>query len=162
MLIRPATIDDIPYVLPMVAKICALHQAWDNAKYNFLPNPERIYQPWLTDHVKNPKSVFLVAESDTTTSLSHLIAFLIATTEREIPIYRLKEYGFIHDLWVEPEYRHIGVARLLVKRAIAQFTQMEIKQIRLDVAAANEVAKRLFTTCGFREGITEMLIELSN
>lgn len=30
MLIRPATIADVPAVLPMVAKICALHESWDS------------------------------------------------------------------------------------------------------------------------------------
>ena len=31
---------------------------------------------------------------------------VVATVEAEIPIYRLKEFGFIHDLWVEPDYRN--------------------------------------------------------
>jgi ribosomal protein S18 acetylase RimI-like enzyme len=34
--------------------------------------------------------------------------------EREIPIYHLKKFGFIHDLWVEPEFRHAGIARQMV------------------------------------------------
>ena len=40
------------------------------------------------------------------TDVPYLVGFLIATVEREIPIYRLHEFGFIHDLWVEPEYRN--------------------------------------------------------
>ncbi|MDX2213026.1 MAG: GNAT family N-acetyltransferase [Oculatellaceae cyanobacterium bins.114] len=161
MLIRPATVDDIPAVLPMVTKICALHQEWDNAKYGFLPDPEQRYQPWLIAQTKEPKSVFMVAEDDTPRHPPQLVAFLIATTEAEIPIYQIQEYGFIHDLWVEPDYRHTGIGRLLVKRAIAQFNQMGVQQIRLDVAVANEGAKRLFQSCGFRFSISEMLIELS-
>lgn len=160
MLIRPATVDDIPQVLPMIAKICALHQSWDDAKFGFLPNPEYRYQPWLNAQIGEPKSVFMVAEDETILPNSPLAAVLIATTETEIPIYQLQEYGFIHDLWVEPDYRQTGVGRLLVKRAIAQFAQKGIRQVRLDVAVANDVAKRLFQSCGFRVSTSEMLIEL--
>jgi len=30
-----------------------------------------------------------------------LVGFLVATVEKEIPIYRLDSFGFIHDVWVE-------------------------------------------------------------
>jgi RimJ/RimL family protein N-acetyltransferase len=44
---------------------------------------------------------------------------------------------------------------------IEYFKLMEVKQIRLDTAAANDAARRLFDSCGFRLSTTEMLIELS-
>jgi ribosomal protein S18 acetylase RimI-like enzyme len=157
--IRPATSADVPAVLPMVAKICALHEGWDAAKFGFLPEPAERYRRWLTAQAKNDRSVFLVAEPEATSSLA---GFLIGTTETEVPIYRVKEYGFIHDLWVEPEYRKAGVARRMVEAAIAQFTQIGVPQVRLDVASPNEAALRLFKTCGFRVSTLEMLIELKD
>ncbi|MBD2212697.1 GNAT family N-acetyltransferase [Calothrix sp. FACHB-156] len=156
MLIRPATPADVPKVLPMVAKICALHEAWDSAKYGFLPHPEQRYQNWLARLANSDISVFLVAEDE-----ENLVAFLVATVEREIPIYRLKEFAFIHDIWVEPDYRQQGVARQMVIQAVERFEKMGIKQIRLDTAAINEAARRLFASCGFRISTIEMLMELS-
>lgn len=155
--IRSATPADVPAVLPMVASICALHQTWDEAKYGFLPNPQQRYEKWLTSQTNNRQSVFLVAEESKSKQLA---GFLIATVEREIPIYRLKEFGFIHDLWVEPEYRHAGIARQMVKLTCDRFKQMGVKQIRLDTANANEAARRLFAACGFRISTIEMLVEL--
>ena len=64
MLIRPATPADVPAVLPMVAKICAMHEALDPAKYGFLPHPEQRYDRWLTKLVTDERSVFLVAEDN--------------------------------------------------------------------------------------------------
>lgn len=161
MLIRPATPADVPTVLPMVAKICALHESWDSAKYGFLPNPELRYERWLSKLATDERSVFLVAECEEPTleQPKRLVAFLEATVEREIPIYRLKEFGFIHDLWVEPEYRHAGIAKAMVMLTIERFNQMGVKQIRLDTAAANDAARRLFSSCGFRLSTMEMLIE---
>jgi ribosomal protein S18 acetylase RimI-like enzyme len=143
----------------MVAAVCALHESWDAAKYGFLPNPAQRYERWLIAQATNDRSVFLVAEDDV--ELGGLVAFLIATIEREIPIYRLKEFGFIQDLWVEPEYRHAGIARQMVRLTVERFKQMGVKQIRLDTAAANDAARRLFSACGFRPSTIEMLIELS-
>ena len=89
-----------------------------------------------------------------------LVAFLVATVESEIPIYRLGEFAFIHDIWVEPEYRQVGIAKAMLMKTISSFSQRGVKQIRLDTAVANEAARRLFASCGFRFSTMEMLIEL--
>lgn len=156
MIVRSAKVSDVPAVLPMVASICAMHESWDLAKYGFLPDPASRYEGWLTGLVNNPRAVFLVAEREP----QKLAAFLVGTVEREIGIYRLKEFGFIHDLWVEPEYRHEGVARQMAMLAIERFGLIGVKQIRLDTAARNDPARRLFESCGFRPSVVEMLLEL--
>jgi ribosomal protein S18 acetylase RimI-like enzyme len=155
MEIRAATAADIPGVQPMVAKICALHEKWDPAKYSFLPHPEQRYSRWLTSRADDPRSVFLVAVIE-----QRPIAFLIGAIDDEIPIYRLKQFGFIHDLWVEEEYRHEGIARQMVMLAVERFKSLEVPQIRLDTATPNDIARKLFASCGFRPSTTEMLLEL--
>ena len=157
MQIRPAKPEDVPAVLPMVEKLCQLHESWDAAKYSFLPNIPQMYDHWLRERAGHGRSVFLVAE---TARPQKIVGFVIGTVEREIPIYRLKEYGFLHDLWVEPEYRHEGVARQMVMLALEKFKEMGVEQVRLDTAAKNEAARRLFEACGFAESVREMLIEL--
>lgn len=154
--IRPATPDDVPRVLPMVAKVCAFHKKLDPAKYGFRGEPQRMYDRWLASRSEDPRSVFLVAEAGP----GRLAGFLVGTVEPEIPVYRLKEFGFIHDLWVEEKYRNEGVARQMVTLAVERFRDIGVKQVRLDTAYANEPARGLFAACGFRPSIVEMLIEL--
>ena len=163
MQIRPATLADVPAVLPMVAKICALHEAWDSAKYGFLPNPAQRYERWLAKQTANDRSVFLVAahRAPELDQAEQLVAFVIATIETEVPIYRLKEFGFIHDLWVKPDYRQLGLGRQLVDRTLQEFRHKKIQQIRLDTAIANEDARRLFQSRGFRLSTIELLAELN-
>jgi len=155
--IRAAKSEDVPAVLPMVEKLCKLHESWDAAKYSFLPNIPQMYDSWLRGRAGDRRSVFLVAETE---QPRKIVGFVIGTVEREIPIYRLKEYGFLHDLWVEPEYRHEGVARQMVMLALEKFKEIGVAQIRLDTAAENEPARRLFAACGFRESVREMLMEI--
>jgi ribosomal protein S18 acetylase RimI-like enzyme len=163
MLIRPATEADVPSVLPMVAAICALHESWDKDKYPFLPDIVERYRLWFPQRIADPNSIFLVAElthsstGSTPTPGAPLAGYLIATIESEIPIYRLKRFGFIHDVWVEPRHRAQGIARLLVDAAVARFSDLGLTQVRLDTAAPNEPARRLFASCGFRQSTTEML-----
>jgi ribosomal protein S18 acetylase RimI-like enzyme len=114
-----------------------------------------MYDEWLKRLTKNPRGVFLVAESP-----GKIVGFVVGTAEKEIPIYRLEEFGFLHDLWVEEEYRHEGIGRQLVMLAVEKFKQMGMKQVRLDTAAPNEGARKLFEACGFRVSVVEMLIEL--
>src|SRR3954452_14093628 len=99
--IRPATADDVPAVLPMVAALAKLHESWDPAKFGYREHPEEMYRGWLRSRADDPRSVFLVAERE-----GRVVGFLIGTVEGEIPIYRVKEFGFIHDIWVEPAYRN--------------------------------------------------------
>jgi len=161
MNIRPATALDVPAVLPMVANVCALHERWDAAKYGFRENPAEMYRRWMTARANDPRAVFLVAERPAMLKeVPFLIGFLIGTVEREIPIYRLEEYGFIHDLWVEPTYRNEGIARQMVMLAIERFGEIGVEQIRLDTAAPNDVARGLFASCGFRPSVQEMLLEI--
>ena len=161
MQIRSATVEDVPGVLPMVARLAALHEQWDPAKYGYRPNPQEMYRQWLGARAIDPRSVFLVAERDALLGeVPFLIGFLVGTVEREIPIYRLDQFGFIHDAWVESEYRHEGTARQMVMLAIERFRALGMKQIRLDTAAKNDAARGLFASCGFRPSTTEMLIEI--
>ena len=156
MILRTAQSADIPHLLPLIGKICALHQTWDPAKYGFRQQPEQLYESWLGQLVVNPRHLCVVVEDQ-----AQLIAFLIATVEKELPIYQVSEFAFVHDLWVEAAYRQQGIARQLVKWAIAHFTDLGIAQIRLDTAIANEPARALFLDCGFRPSTVELLIELT-
>jgi ribosomal protein S18 acetylase RimI-like enzyme len=157
MEIRAAKAEDVPGILPMVAAIAALHESWDGAKFGYRAHPEEMYRRWLASRATDVRSVLLVAERE-----KRLVAFLVGTVEAEIPIYRLKEFGFIHDIWVEEEYRHEGIARRMVMMAIDRFREMGMKQVRCDTAAANEAARGLMRSCGMRASTTEMLIELES
>src|SRR5947208_642398 len=81
MEIASATVDDVPAVLPMVAKIAALHESWDPAKFGYKDHPEEMYRGWLKGRATDPRSVFLVARRE-----GRPIAFLVGTVETEIPI----------------------------------------------------------------------------
>lgn len=158
MRIRRATPDDVPAVLPMVRKICELHAAWDPEKYTLKGDPTLSYGPWLKRQAQDPRSAFFVADPQAGTTLA---GFLIGAIEHDIPIYRVVEVGFVHDLWVEPEHRGAGVGRALMNAAIEHFKAQGVEQVRLETAAPNDAARKLFRELGFHEFAATMLKTVS-
>jgi ribosomal protein S18 acetylase RimI-like enzyme len=164
--IRPALPSDVPAILPMVRAICTLHESWDPARYAMLPDVVDRYERWLPQRAVDPRSVLLVAELPHTNSATSsstptpIVGFLVGELQGNIPIYTLKEYAFIHDMWVEPSARRHGVGRALVLEAMKQFRTKGATQLRLETAAKNEPARKLFESCGMRVGTVDLLTNL--
>ncbi|MFW6238560.1 MAG: GNAT family N-acetyltransferase [Halanaerobiales bacterium] len=65
-------------------------------------------------------------------------------------------YGFIGDVYTEPEYRGQGLATKLTERVIGWLENKHVKEIRL---FASEEAESIYKKMGFRV-IDEMFLEL--
>lgn len=160
MTIRAAKIEDVPQVLPMVEKLARLHEAWDAARFDYKADVAGMYRGWLGRRAQDPASVFLVADREhLMADVPFLIGFVVGTVEESIPIYRRARFGFIHDLYVEEDYRNEGIGRQLAVRAVERFKEIGVTQVRLETAAANEPARKLFEGTGFRTSSIEMLAE---
>jgi ribosomal protein S18 acetylase RimI-like enzyme len=155
MQIRDATVADVENVLPMIRALLDLHAAWDAPRFAAREGVIEGYRRWLSTRATDPRSVFLVAQPQ-----DGLAGFLIGTVEQAIPIYRVPEFGYVHDLWVEPAYRNEGVATSMTLLALEKFKAIGVTQVRLETAIANEIGRSLFTACGFRTSTVEMLCEL--
>jgi ribosomal protein S18 acetylase RimI-like enzyme len=155
MAIRSATPDDVPALLPMVAAICAMHQRLDPERYPMLPDVVDRYERWLPLRAADARSVLLIACAPDATNPP--IGFIVGTVEPNIPIYRLSEFGYIHDLWIEPPHRRAGHAGALIDAALDRFRAIGVTQVRLETAAPNDAARRLFASRGFRVGTIDML-----
>jgi ribosomal protein S18 acetylase RimI-like enzyme len=161
MNIRPATPEDVPTVARMVDKLAAIHERWDAARYDYKADVGQMYRRWLVARADDPRSVFLVAEHQRIIAdVPFLVGFVVGTVEKPLPIYRIDSFGFIHDLWVDESYRNEGLARQMAMLAIEKFRELGVKQVRLETAVANEPARKLFESCGFRTSALEMLAEL--
>lgn len=156
MRIRSARVEDVPGVLPMVREICALHEASDRARYEFLPDVVMRYARWLPERAVDERSVFLVAERED----GSFAGFLVGTVEEGIPIFVTREYGWIHDVWVEPAARGGGLAGAMVREATRRFRAMGMAQVRLETGAFNSHARAVFERQGFRPCTVEMLVQL--
>jgi ribosomal protein S18 acetylase RimI-like enzyme len=161
MLIRSIQLSDLPHLFPLIEKICDFHKSLDGDRYNFLPNQGQLYEEWLNELLTDSRNLCLLAEDDLTVSKTspQIVAYLIATLEQEIPIYHLKEYGYIHDLWVEESHRRQGIAQQMIRQTVDHFKHLGVQQVRLNTLVSNDAALKLYNSCGFRASTFEMLIQ---
>jgi GNAT superfamily N-acetyltransferase len=152
--IRAGVADDVAVLAPMIERSCALHQGWDRAKFGFIEEAVPMYRRWLMERADDPHSVFVVAAAS-----DAIVAFAIGTTERAAPIYEPANYGLIREFWVEEDWRRHSVGRDVLTSLVERFHAIDIGQIRLETAAANDGARRFFAACGFRPSAIEMLSE---
>lgn len=66
-----------------------------------------------------------------------------------------RRYAFLHSLFVLPAYRRLGIARRLVAAGLRYAQRRGAGQARLEMAAANAAARRVYLTAGFR--VREMM-----
>lgn len=152
--VRPATDADVPAVLPMVQAVCDFHRSLEPDRYDFLPDITERYRSWLPNRANDPNSVFYVAQQAASPTL---LGFIVGEVLDEIPIFTIKRYGFIHDLWTDPATRRQGVGRALVEAAVARFKQIGVAQVRGDTAATNDAARALIAALGFAPTTVQML-----
>lgn len=157
MKFRPGKPDDVEAVVPMLAAHYDLHARFDPARFTPRPDFESGYRRWLTQRSNDPQAAFFVAETET--QPNRVVGFVVATIERDIPVYAVQSFGFIHDLWVEPDYRNEGVGRQLVMLAVEALLQRGATQVRAEVAWANRPARSLMEQLGFRPSSVLYLAE---
>ena len=63
--------------------------------------------------------------------------------------YVVRRYAYVHSLFVEPALRGRGVARRLVRHALACARRRGAQQVRLEMAHANRAARGLYESFGF-------------
>ncbi len=153
MHIRSATAADVPAVLPMVGALCDLHARADPDRFQVRPDVLQRYADWLPVRATDPRSVFLVAEDQH----AALVAFLVGTIEPEVPIFWIPECGWIHDVWVEPRARRMGLARQLADHAAERFRALDVGQVRLHTGSFNATARQAFEAAGFRACVVELI-----
>ncbi len=56
---------------------------------------------------------------------------------------------FLLDIWIAPAHRGRGLGNKLLREALRQAAALDSRELRLAVAARNEVARRLFEAEGF-------------
>jgi ribosomal protein S18 acetylase RimI-like enzyme len=79
-----------------------------------------------------------------------IVACAGAFIKEDIPycFYKEEQYGFIGDVYVEPQFRKQGYAIKLTNEVLDWFSNKEINTVRL---LASDNAKKLYKSIGFKE-----------
>ncbi|MDB5133835.1 MAG: family N-acetyltransferase [Mucilaginibacter sp.] len=143
MTIRPATLNDIPQIMQLIAEVVPVMNAagnfqWDNTYPNasVFENDIALNQLWVADAEGN-------------------IAGIAAITTDQEPEYaevgwNVNETAIVtHRLAVSARYRGKGIAAQLMQQAEQEAIQRGIKTLRIDTNSNNKATRQLFPKLGY-------------
>jgi len=78
------------------------------------------------------------------------VAWLSMIFIPKVGIINRKGFVYVEELWVEPSYRRMGFAKLLMKEADDFSDKLEATGIRLGVNIENPSAIKLYESCGYK------------
>jgi ribosomal protein S18 acetylase RimI-like enzyme len=64
---------------------------------------------------------------------------------------KLKHTGNIWGVYVQPEWRGLGIADQLIRASLNWAAEKGLRQVKLAVVTTNPAAIQLYKRCGFRE-----------
>lgn len=156
MIIRKAEDRDVAALGRLGAMLMRTHYAFDRLRF-LPPGPgsESGYAHFLGSILDTDDGVVFVAEED---------GVVIGYTYAALEPLSWKELrgpaGFIHDVAVVEEHRHVGAGTQLMDAAIRWLRERGAPRVILWTAAPNDAARSLFHHLGFRDTMIEMTMEL--
>ena len=111
--IRPAEARDLPAVAEFGLALAQMHARLDHKRFVVPDGGARAYLDFFTGELERPEVVLLIAEEHATpigyAFLRMEAASIEAMSERS---------AWLHDVYVDPPFRGIGIGRQLVLAAI--------------------------------------------
>lgn len=150
--IRPGRREDAAAAARLWMQSAEEHAGHDPV-YTTAPGAERMMRRFLADLASSGHTFLFVAESGDRT-----VGFVSGELREGSPTFRAKAWASIDDVFVEPEHRNLGVGRALIGSVRTWAKDRGADGISLQVAAANERARKFYREMGFREiSIYELL-----
>ncbi|MDB5149063.1 MAG: family N-acetyltransferase [Mucilaginibacter sp.] len=151
MLIRKATIEDLPVLLQFEQGIISTERPFDNT---LIPGDINYYD--LKAFVTSPEVHVLVAE------IGGEIAGSGYARIKKSPdtYYDFEKYAYLGFMYVLPAYRGKGVNQAIIKELMKWAIEQGLTEIRLEVYNDNIGAIKAYEKVGFEKRMIEMRIRL--
>ena len=148
--IRKAVQADLPVLVNFLAKL-ALHVAGE-PPHSTLKKAERSrLMAVLDSSLADPNKLLIVAE----TSHAQLVGMGYLYVWRHQGIWEQAgevelNSGIIDDVWVEPDFRKLGIFSAILKELVAFAESHDIDELVLEYAVSNKEAAATWTKLGFK------------
>jgi GNAT superfamily N-acetyltransferase len=156
----PAAAADLPPVVELCMQVEEQHEHYWPLRWQRREGLPEGYLRWLSKRLADPRMLIQVARHRPANGAPEVAGMILVTLLDEVPIYTFKEYAFVQDMAVRPEYRRQGIAQRLIADAAAWARGQGVNQLRLMVANQNPEARAAFEKAGFRPTYQEMVLPL--
>ena len=143
MEIRKAKLQDIEQITKYGLILLKQHSDLD-PYFTPIESVDKVYQKFLEGCLHSEDKLLLVAEDN-----GKLMGYAAGEIHTRSPIFKHSENGYINDVFVEEEFRKLGIASKFLTELKDWFKSKNIKHVELSVLANNEVAKKTWAKFGF-------------
>jgi ribosomal protein S18 acetylase RimI-like enzyme len=143
--IRPGRREDAAEAARHWMQSAEEHTSHDQI-YTTSPGAERLMRRFLADLTSSSHAFLFVAEYD-----GRSVGFVSGELRESSPTFRPKTWASVDDVFVEPDYRNLGVGQALLESVKAWAKERGADGVSLQVAAANERGRKFYEELGFRE-----------
>lgn len=152
--IRRATLADLPDLLPLAEGLVRQHIAFDSTRYQAPADVAAAYTELFSEHIVSATSIVAIARRDEAP-----VGYVLGGIEGPSLVALTGRTGWIHDLYVLPAARGLGLGGKLLDTAIDVLRALGCPGgVMLGVAAQNDSAAALFLRRGFRPSLREMTL----
>ena len=150
IIVRAATSDDLETLLQFEQGIIEAERPFDSTlKVGTISYYD------LNALIKSSEAEVVVAIID-----QEIIGSGYALIKNAEPYLRHDQYAFLGFMYVKPAYRGKGVNQKIVEALKQWAISRKLTEIRLDVYAGNEIAKKAYEKTGFTAHMLEMRMGL--
>ncbi len=144
--IRSATIKDLDRLVDLECQMAAYHHRLDSiwARWN-KRNP--LVKKIITEAIKKKRDeMFLVLLCN-----NHIVGYATAYIEKKGSVYSIKKMGHVGSVYVEKNYRKLGLGKLAIEKLLHWFRKNHITEVTLQVDANNNIGVSAWKKIGFKD-----------
>ncbi len=153
--IRRAVEADAPKLCELAMKLVRQHQLYNPLRFVSFENHKDLLADFVGEELKNPKTIFWVAEKE-----SEIVGYALICFEEESLIDIAEQSAWLHDIYVEESARGLNAGKLLLEASVDAARELGSRVLKLHVAPQNEIGQKLFEKFGFELTIKEMMFDL--
>ncbi|MDP9152017.1 MAG: GNAT family N-acetyltransferase [Myxococcota bacterium] len=150
-IVRRAEERDLPRVGELAGQLVRMHHQADPGRFVLIDNVEQGYARWFASELQRPEAVVLVANRGV-----EVVGYAYGRLEGRDWNLLLDHHGVVHDIYVDAKVRRSGAGSRLLRTLVEELEGRGAPRIVLSTMVANDVAQRLFRSCGFRPTMLEM------
>lgn len=152
--VRRATEVDAARVADLAVSLFELHVVLDSKRFTQIATKDGAAQ-FYGGRAEVENAAVFVAEVD-----GRIIGFVYFEYEPVDYADLATNVAWLHDIYVEPEFRNSGIGSLLIEAVRNDARRLGANKVLLTVAANNVEGQKLFKRTGFRTTMLEMMLEL--
>lgn len=142
MQIRKVTAKDIPAVSELAMRLADLERKWDPLIKD--PNKQKKgHLEYFLKRFRQRRTQIFVAEDN------GIIGFIMGEIQTSPLIYKYKQKGYVHDIYVLKSHRKQGVGQFLLDEMFQWFKEKDVKRVEINAYINNTNAIDFYKRYGF-------------